>query len=175
MAAILVGFQMVGLPDFRSHSKSGPFANQPLFDHSKSGQGRISDPHCSLGWELEFWQSGFQIAAICVQWGSEIWPCPDFEWSKRGWFANGPGFKWDLKYQSPTIWKPTKMDAILYLPYEIRTLQSGFRMVLSSNGLKPDHLKTRPFEIRTSKSPDFRSFRISDPHCSVVWNSDGYC
>ena len=31
----LSGFQMVGLLDFRSHSKSGPFATQPLFDHSK--------------------------------------------------------------------------------------------------------------------------------------------
>ena len=32
-------------PDFRSHLKFGPFANQPLFDHSKSGHVRISDPH----------------------------------------------------------------------------------------------------------------------------------
>ena len=30
----LCEFQMVGLPDFRSHLKSGPFANQPLFDLS---------------------------------------------------------------------------------------------------------------------------------------------
>ena len=28
-------FQMVELPRFRSHLKSGPFATQPLFDHSK--------------------------------------------------------------------------------------------------------------------------------------------
>ena len=27
---------MVGLTDFRSHSKSGPFATKPLFDHLKS-------------------------------------------------------------------------------------------------------------------------------------------
>ena len=26
-------FKMVGLRDFRSHSKSGPYANQPLFDY----------------------------------------------------------------------------------------------------------------------------------------------
>ena len=39
-------FQMVGLPDFRSHSKSGPFATQPLFDHSKSKLVRLSDPRC---------------------------------------------------------------------------------------------------------------------------------
>ena len=43
---ILSGFQMVGLPDFRSHSKSRPFATQPVLDHSKSRLGQISDPHC---------------------------------------------------------------------------------------------------------------------------------
>ena len=32
-------YQMVGLPYFRSHSKFGPFATQPLFDHSKSRPG----------------------------------------------------------------------------------------------------------------------------------------
>ena len=37
--------QMVGLPDFISDLKSGPFANQPLFDHSKSRRVWISDPH----------------------------------------------------------------------------------------------------------------------------------
>ena len=47
MAAIfLSGFQVVGLPDFRSHSKSGPCATQPLFHHSKSRLVQISDPHC---------------------------------------------------------------------------------------------------------------------------------
>ena len=43
----LSGFQIVGLPDFRSHLKSRPFATQPVLDHSKSRLGRISDPHCS--------------------------------------------------------------------------------------------------------------------------------
>ena len=47
MAAILVGFQTVGLQDIRSHSKFVPFTNQPLFDHSKSEHVRISDPHCN--------------------------------------------------------------------------------------------------------------------------------
>ena len=31
-----------------------------------------------------------------VQWRSEIWTSLDFKWSKRGWFANGPYFEWDL-------------------------------------------------------------------------------
>ena len=39
---------MVGLLDFRSHSKSRPFANQLLFEHSKYGHVQISDPHCML-------------------------------------------------------------------------------------------------------------------------------
>ena len=41
----LLGFQMIGLPDFRSHSKSRPFANQPLFDHSKSRLVQLSNRH----------------------------------------------------------------------------------------------------------------------------------
>ena len=32
---------------------------------------------------------------------SEIQTSPDFEWSKRGWFANGSDFEWDLKFRSP--------------------------------------------------------------------------
>ena len=37
-------FQMVGLLlDFRFHSTSRPFANQPLFDHSEFGRVQISD------------------------------------------------------------------------------------------------------------------------------------
>ena len=39
----LSGFQMVGLPDFRSHSKSRSFPTQPLLDHLKSRLGWISD------------------------------------------------------------------------------------------------------------------------------------
>ena len=38
---------MVGLPDFRSHSKPRPFATQPLFDPWKSRRVRISNPHLS--------------------------------------------------------------------------------------------------------------------------------
>ena len=44
----LFRFQMAGLLNLRSHSKSRPFANRPLFNHSKSRQVRISDPHCIL-------------------------------------------------------------------------------------------------------------------------------
>ena len=43
----LSGFQMVGLPNFRSHLKSGPFATQPFFNHSESKLVWISDSHCS--------------------------------------------------------------------------------------------------------------------------------
>ena len=39
------GFQIVGLPDFRTHSKSWPFASQLHFNHFKSRLARISDPH----------------------------------------------------------------------------------------------------------------------------------
>ena len=39
-------FQMIGLPDFRSHWKSGPFETQPLINQLKSRLVQISDPHC---------------------------------------------------------------------------------------------------------------------------------
>ena len=32
-----------------------------------------------------------------IQWGSEIRMNHDFEWLKRGWFANSPDFKLDLE------------------------------------------------------------------------------
>ena len=37
-----------GLPDFRSHSKSGQFANQPLYEHLKSVLDQILDPYFIL-------------------------------------------------------------------------------------------------------------------------------
>ena len=43
---------MVGLPDLRSHSKSGPFETKPLFDHSKSRLGPISPMNCPYPWFL---------------------------------------------------------------------------------------------------------------------------
>ena len=48
----LSGFQMVRLPDFRSHSKSRPFATHSLLDLSKSRLGQITDPHCILLWGI---------------------------------------------------------------------------------------------------------------------------
>ena len=46
--------------------------------------------------------------SMYVQWGSEIRPSLDFEWSKTGWVANGLDFEWDLKSRSPTIGNPDK-------------------------------------------------------------------
>ena len=41
-------------PDFKSHSKYRPFETQPILDHSKSRQVRISDPTvCLLPLEVE--------------------------------------------------------------------------------------------------------------------------
>ena len=43
--AIYLDFKWLGFRIFRSHLKSRPFATQPLFDHLKSRQVWISDPH----------------------------------------------------------------------------------------------------------------------------------
>ena len=50
--------------------------------------------------------------------GTEVWTNPDFEWSKRGWFANGQDFELDLKSNGPsfnpltstTLTSPRKKD-----------------------------------------------------------------
>ena len=44
---LLSRFQIRGHLDFSSHLKSGPFACQTLFDHSKSRRIWISDPDCT--------------------------------------------------------------------------------------------------------------------------------
>ena len=44
-----------------------------------------------------------QLLPIQIQWGSEIRPSLDFEFSKTGWVTNGLDFEWDLKSRSPTI------------------------------------------------------------------------
>ena len=44
-----------------------------------------------------FWQLG------ALQWVSEICKSLDFKCLIKGWFENGPHFKWDLKFGSPII------------------------------------------------------------------------
>ena len=43
--SLLSWYQFVVLADFRSHLKSGPFVDQPLFNHLKSRRVQISFPH----------------------------------------------------------------------------------------------------------------------------------
>ena len=43
-----------------------------------------------------------------IQGQPEILTSLDFKWSKRGLFANGPDFEWELKSGSPTILNPYK-------------------------------------------------------------------
>ena len=71
------GFQMIGLPDFRSHSKTRPFTTQPLLDHSKFRLGRMSDPYC--------------IQKLCVFW------MPSWHVKKTG--QNYPVFNWCVTWQ----------------------------------------------------------------------------
>ena len=57
---------MVGLPNFRSHSKSRPFLAKPLFDHSKSRLVWNSDPHCRFNSHspTNFFQVKFHIILV---------------------------------------------------------------------------------------------------------------
>ena len=43
-----------------------------------------------------------------MQWVSEMQNSLDFEWPKRAWDANSPGFEWDVKSRSPAIFNPNK-------------------------------------------------------------------
>ena len=77
-----------------------------------------------------------------LQWGSEIRTSLDFEWSKRGWVANGPDFERDLKSGSPTIWNRDKWLPFCQKSFEIWTKTAGFQWSCYSPTLwKPDHLK----------------------------------
>ena len=62
-------FQLVGLPDFWSHSKSIPFATQSLFGHSKSRLVGISDPHCK---NVYFLAHAYNIQQIVTLVGFKI-------------------------------------------------------------------------------------------------------
>ena len=86
------------------------------------------------------------------------------------------GCKWSrfrvgCEIQKPNYLKSGQMAAILW-----KTIWNPDKKVRILNDpvlewLKPDHLKTGPFEIRPLKCPDFKCLRISygrisDPHCS---------
>ena len=46
---------------------------------------------------------GGRFESYVLQWGSEIQPSLDFEWSKTGWVANAQELEWDMKSGSPII------------------------------------------------------------------------
>ena len=86
------------------------------------------------------------LVRIWIQKGSEIRTSLDFKWSKRGWVAQMVriwNWIWNLEAQ----------------PFEIPTNGRYFvkqKMVGTIAVAKPNHLKTEPFEIQPSKSPDFK-------------------
>ena len=58
--------------------------------------------------------------------GSEIKTLPDFEWSKRSRFTNGPDFHEYLKSESPTLWNQDKWPSFCQKTFEIWTEMSRF-------------------------------------------------
>ena len=85
---------------------------------------------------------------------------------------------WQIKccssYGTPTIWKPTKMAAILYWSFEICTIQSGFQIVRSI-AISLRYLKTWAFEsnlqkVQISKVSGFRMVGFQIP--TVSWKSN---
>ena len=74
-------FQMVGLPDFRSHSKSGSFATQPLFNHLKSRQFRFQIPTV---FNTSLYEQNFSAGTEMCCRAFVIWTSPDLERYKAG-------------------------------------------------------------------------------------------
>ena len=106
-------FRRPGLtcPQLWTHPKSWKEIKRIIFStFSTASRNYISQnlrPQVS-GFQKEAWELKWNLVKL-ITLGSEIRSSLDLEWSKRGWVANGPDFKWDLKSQSPTtIWNPDK-------------------------------------------------------------------
>ena len=130
----LSGFQMVGLLDFRYHSKSGPsvwtICNPTSFGRSKSKLVQISGPHCiSQDYFLTFeyqttvgiWKphmSGFRIfkSRLVSKW-SGFWMV-GFRIHNILWYCEKI-----LQYKSclpKTFWNRNKCCLLLYLSFDLR-------------------------------------------------------
>ena len=109
-----------------------------------------------------FIETQFLLIITHIQWGSEIRTCPDLEWSKRGWFAEGLDFNeiWNPQaqpFEKPPKWLPT---CIYHLKSRLLSPDfewSGFQMVETTA-----IAKARPFENQTICNPAFKKsgFRI---------------
>ena len=103
-----------------------------------------------------------------IQWGSEIRPCLDFKWSKKGWFANSPVFEWDLipeaqPFENQPKWPPSCIYHLKSRLFSPDFEWSGFLMV-----------KARPFENRTFeinlqkvRNSDHSGFKMVDFRSSL--------
>ena len=65
--------------------------------------------------------SAFFNSRIAIQWGSTIRSCPDFDWSKNGWFANGLDLEWDLEAQ-PFENQPKWQQSCIYYYKSVQIL-----------------------------------------------------
>ena len=99
-----------------------------------------------------------------IEWGSEIPTSLDFEWSKRGWVANGPDLNgiWNLEAQLFEIWTNGChfFKTIWNLDKNVRIL-NGWTIAIA-------RALPQPFEIRPSKTPDFKWSDLRFPlyYCS---------
>ena len=113
-----------------------------------------------VGWSIIQTTIWMPVLKSSLHWGSEIQTSLDFDWSKRGWVANGLNLEWDLKFRSPTVWNPDKWPTFCQKPLEIRTKMSGYRMV---GTIAIATAKDGPFKFRPSKSTDFKWSKFRSP------------
>ena len=95
-----------------------------------------------------FFNVQHKTCKACIQ--CNLAQCLDIKWSKRGWFGNGPNFKWDLKSGRPIIWNSDK-----WLPFCQNHLKSGKSLNFEWSGLQMvgSSATTRPLENWTIWNP----------------------
>ena len=132
MEVILVSFQMVGLPVFRSHSKSRPFANQPLLDHSKSEQCWISDFHC-----ICFGNLGVVVIRVSVYLHECFVKCSVHDLNTVGiWNPTLPGL-WMVKKRLVCKWSGFWMGSEIRKPNHLKTDQNGRHLLRKGKWTQP--------------------------------------
>ena len=131
---------------------SVPFHNAPDSDERYDAQNEEDETHRHVDQQRHEHQQRPEKLDQFIEYSGDL--KSDLVWISNGPKQVGLQMVWILN----GIWNPEAQT------FEIRT--NGRHFV-------KNHLKTGPFEIRPSKSPDFKCFRISngrisDPHCSPI-------
>ena len=91
-----------------------------------------------------------------LQWRSKIWTSLDFDWSKRGWVANGLDGIWNLKAQPFEIQRNCCHFVKSYLKSEQKCLNFKWSSFCMVGNIAIAISKAWPFENQTILNPTFK-------------------